>query len=256
MTGRIWLAIGLLTVAASAQARLEIGVGQESYRWVEQPTGASGPPTESGMRSALFLDWNPEREHGLMFAGRAKLYGGTVNYDTYTLSTGTPVSTQTDYSGSALDLSAFYRAALGIDYLAGLGLDSWQRNIRNGGASQIENYSIIFLRAGLRIGNAGRNAGLHGEFGAKYPFATREDAHLTGMGYTSNPLLAPRGRASGYAELGYRFSERLDLVGYYDSWRFDRSPNVTVTDTAGASWYIYQPQSSMDTAGLKLLLSF
>lgn len=256
MNGRMLLAISMLTLTASARAELDIGVGEESYRWVEQPSGNSGSPTEAGARSALFLDWTPLREQGLLIGWRAKLYGGTVNYDTYTISTGTPVTTQTDYAGRAVDVYVFYRTVSGMDFLAGAGQDVWRRSIRNGGGSQIEDYTIAYGRAGLRFGKSKSKAGWHGEFGAKYPFATNEDAHLTSMGYTSNPMLSPKWEASGYAELGYRLTEKFDVVGYYDSWRFKQSENVTVTDTAGATWFVYQPTSSMDAVGIKLLYQF
>jgi hypothetical protein len=256
MNGRMLLAISMLTLTASAHAGLGIGVGEESYRWVEQPSGNSGTPTEAGARFALFLDWTPTRDQGLLIGWRAKLYGGTVNYDTYTISTGTPVTTQTDYAGRAVDVYVFYRATHGIDYLAGVGQDVWRRSIRNGGSNQIEDYSILFGRVGLRFGTSQSKTGLHGELGAKYPFSTTEDAHLTSMGYTTNPMLSPKWEASGYAELGYRLTEKFDVVGYYDSWRFKQSENVTVTDTAGATWYVYQPTSSMDAVGIKLLYQF
>lgn len=256
MTARIILAIGMSILTASAQAGFSLGLGQESYRWVEQISGNNGSPTESGARSALFLDWTPARDQGFMIGWRAKLYGGTVNYDTFTISTGAPVSTQTDYAGRAVDVYVFYRASHGIDYLAGIGDDTWRRSIRNGGGSQIEDYSVAIGRAGLRFGVSKSKAGLHGELGVKYPFATKEDAHLTSMGYTSNPMLSPKGAASGYAELGYRIAERIDVVGYYDSWRFKQSDSVTVSDTAGKRWYVYQPTSSMDAVGIKLLYLF
>jgi hypothetical protein len=258
MIGRILLAISLLT-AISAQAAWDVGVGLENYQWVEYPERINGTPKETGVRSALFVNWTQEGGQGALFAWRAKLYSGTVNYDTFLVSTGAPVSTQTDYSGVASEGQLFYRDDLGnynLDYLGGLGLDYWRRSIRNTGFNQIEDYSILFMRAGVRLLKPGRGAGLHGECGIKYPVATREDAHLTSLGYTSNPTLSPKGEVSGYAELGYRINARFDVVGYYDSWRFGRSVNVMANDAAGATWLIHQPKSNMDAVGIKLLVSF
>jgi hypothetical protein len=79
------------------------------------------------------------------------------------------------------------------------------------------------------------------------------------MGYTSNPWLSPGAMVSGYGELGYRINPRFDVLGYYDSWRFGRSDDVRAnkrTDPPGSYWVIYQPKSTMDALGIKLLVSF
>lgn len=265
MIGRILLAIIILAVTSlSAQAAWDVGGGMENFQWKEYPAGGS-IPKESGVRSALFVNWMQEGSQGTLFAWRAKLYGGTVNYDTYLISTGAPVSTQTDYTGAVSEGQMVYRDNLGtykLDYLSGLGLDTWRRRIRNSGGDQIEDYSIWFLRAGLRLAKSRNETGFHGELGIKYPISTRENAHLTssysldGFLFTSNPNLSPKGAVSGYAEFGYRINTRFDVLGYYDSWRFGRSDNVTARDTAGSSFWIYQPKSNMDALGAKLLVSF
>jgi hypothetical protein len=258
MIGRILLAIAILTLTPSAQAAWDIGTGLEDYQWKEYPAG-SGTPKEYGIRSALFAGWTQERDQGLLFAWRAKIYVGTVNYDTFNISTGAPVSTKTDYTGAVSEGQMHYRDNLGayqLDYLGGLGLDTWRRRIRNSGGDQIEDYSIWFLRAGLGFAKSRHAAGIHGEFGIKYPVSTRENAHLDSAGFTSNPSLSPKGAVSGYAEFGYRINARFDVLGYYDSWRFGRSDNVSATNAAGASYWIWQPKSNMDALGIKLLVSF
>lgn len=259
MTARILPAIVLLIATSSAQAAWDAGVGMEDHQWIEYPAGINGTPKETGIRSALFVNWTQEGERGALFAWRAKLYGGTVNYDTFLISTGAPVSTKTDYGGAVNEGQLFYRDDLGtykLDYLGGLGLDFWRRSIRNTGFDQIEDYYILFMRAGLRLAKSRREAGFHGECGFKYPVSTKEDAHLGSIGFTSNPFLYPKGEISGYAELGYRINARFDVVGYYDSWRFGRSADVMATDTAGATWLIHQPKSTMTASGIKLLVSF
>src|SRR5438067_1221883 len=59
--------------------------------------------------------------------------------------------------------------------------------------------------------------------GIKYPFWTRQDAHLTDIGFNANPHLEPKGTLSLYADVGYRFTRRWSVTGYYDSYRFDES---------------------------------
>ena len=263
MIVRILLVFSTLTATTFAQAAWDVGGGLEDYRWIEYPPGFNGNPKESGIRPALFVNWTQEGEQGALFAWRAKLYGGTVNYDTFVMcncaSDGAPASTKTDYNGVANEGQLFNRDDLGdykLDYLGALGLDYWRRSIRNTGGNQIEDYSILFLRAGLRLTSSSREAGFHGEFGIKYPISTRENGHLDSFGFVSNPKISPKGLVSGYAELGYRINARFDVLGYYDSWRFGRSENVTATDTSGVTWLIYQPKSSMDVLGIKLLVSF
>ena len=259
MIGRMLLATSILSATFSAQAAWDVGAGRESYQWVEYPAGYSGNPKESGARSALFVNWTQDGDDGTLFAWRAKLYAGTVDYDTFEISTGAPVSTKTDYNGVASEGQEFYRYNLGtyqLDQLGGLGLDYWRRSISNPGGDQIEDYSILFFRAGLRLTKPGLEPGFHGELGLKYPVWTREDAHLDQEGFTSNPSLSPKGALSGYGEFGYRINARFDVLGYYDSWRFRQSANVIAVDTAGTTWAIWQPKSNMDVWGAKLLVSF
>lgn len=256
MFGRFLLATTVLTATPSAQAAWDIGVGPEAYQWIEYPTDTSGNPKEFGMRLGLFVNWTQEGDQGLLAAWRAKVYAGTVNYDTFDIDTGKPTSTTTDYLGVASEPQLFYRYNLGaykLDQLAGIGLDNWRRRI---GGNQIEDYSVLYLRAGLRLARSRREAGFHGELGLKYPVSIGEDAHFESLGYTSNPPLSPKPALSGYAEVGYRINSTYDLLGYYDSWRFNRSDDVAVTNTAGATKPFYQPKSNMDALGIKLLVSF
>lgn len=264
MTVRILLVLCLLVASPSARSAWDAGVGMEDYQWIEY-SDLYGNPKEAGLRAALFVDWRQEGDQGALFAWRAKFYGGTVYYDTFLISDGTKVSTKTDYGGVLSEAQLFHRDDLGayrLDYLSGLGLDFWRRSIRSNGSNQIEDYSVWFVRAGLRLAKPEREAGFHAECGVKYPFSVGENAHLTslnspaGYKYTTNPGLSPGGRVSGYAELGYRINARLDMVGYYDSWRFARSPDVMASDTSGRAWLIHQPKSTMDAWGIKLLTSF
>ncbi len=266
MIVRILLAISALTATTFAQAAWDVGGGLEHYRWIEYLAGTTGNPKENGPRAALFVNWTQEGERGLLLAWQAKLYGGTVNYDTFVMcncaNNGVPVSTKTDYGGVLSEGQMFYRYNLGtykLDQVGGLGLDSWQRSIRNAGGDQAEDYFILFLRAGLRLAKSGREEGFHGELGIKYPVSSRENAHLDSSGYTSNPTIFPKGLVSGYAELGYRINASFDVLGYYDSWRFGRSEDVTANkpaDPPGWYWLIHQPKSSMNAMGIKLLMSF
>ena len=248
----------LLALSHGANAASSIGIGAEDYHWQETIDGSSISPEESGLRYSIHAKWAQDRDHGLLFGYRGKLYAGRVHYDTFTQQTYTPVATTTEYSGATHEGQLSYRSSAAdfkLDYVAGLGLDTWQRNIDNNGYNQIEDFLIIYLRGGLNLERPAQATGWHGGGGVKYPIFTWEDAHLDRLGYTSNPTLSPGKDISLYAELGYRINQHWDISGYYDSWRFKRSATVTAS-RGGMLYGIYQPASSMDAYGLRVMYSF
>lgn len=261
MLNKILPAILLVSATFSTGANAEwgIGGGLENYRWAEE-TDATSPltPKETGLRLAANLEWTQDGDHGPLFGYRGKLYLGQVHYDTYTQQTYTPVSTNTVYLGATHEGQLLYRTDAGgikLDYVGGLGYDSWQRSIENSGYYQTESYTIFFLRGGINFDQPMHHTGFHGGGGLKYPFWTAENAHLNEQGYYSNPTITPGKAFSFYAELGYRINERWDVTGYYDSWRFKTSDKVITANSAG-TWLIWQPKSSMDTFGLRAMYSF
>lgn len=240
---------------SAAVAQWLAGAGVEQYSWEETLQSLPLRPAEHGSRYALHLKWTQDADSGLLFAYSAKLYSGRVQYDTYTQLSHTPVSTYTDYSGMTHEGQLISRRKLGryqFDYVGGLGWDSWRRTIN---MNQIEDFSIWFLRTGVSLDQPGQGRGFHGSGGLKLPLITSEDAHLDSMGYSSNPQLEPGKSISLYAEIAYRTGKYWDIVGYYDSWRFAQSSPVTAS--YGASPYsIVQPQSNMNTFGLKAMFAF
>lgn len=249
----------LATFSTGANAEWSIGGGLESYRWTEE-TGAKSPltPKETGLRLAANLKWTKEGDQGLLFGYRGKLYFGQVHYDTYTQQTNTPVSTSTVYIGATQEGQLLYRTDAGnykLDYVGGLGYDNWRRSIENNGFYQVEDFMILYLRGGINLDQPMHNTGFHGSGGLKYPFWTAENVHLKEQGYSSNPIITPGKNFSFYADIGYRISERWDVIGYYDSWRFTQSNTVTAS-RGGVLYNIVQPKSSMDTFGLKAMYSF
>ncbi len=262
MSARIFAATLFATALLSTEAHADwgIGTGIEQYSWEETLQSPALTLKESGSRYALYLKWMEDRDSGLLYAYNAKLYSGRVAYDTYTQFSYTPVSTQTDYSGMMHEGQLIARNYLGnhrLDYVAGLGWDSWRRTIN---MNQFEDYSIWFLRTGVSLDRPMQGAGFHGGGGLKLPFRASEDAHLDSAGFSSNPQLSPGKSVSLYAELAYRTGNYWDIVGYYDSWRFTQSGPVYATAPGSAQCSILcsivQPQSSMNTFGLKAMYSF
>ena len=242
-----------------AQAESSIGGSIEDYHWQETIDNAPLSPEEYGLRYAIHLKWTQDRERGLLFGYRGKFYAGEVRYDTFLQTPAqTPVQTTTQYTGTVQEGQVIYRTG-GVnhifDYLAGLGLDTWQRNIDSNGYSQIKDFQIIYLRANINLDQPAHAIGWHGEGGLKYPIYTWEDAHLESLGYDSNPIITPGKDITLYAELGYRISKYWDVLGYYDSWRFKRS-NIVVASPGIYECCVLQPKSSMDAYGITVIHSF
>jgi hypothetical protein len=259
----ILLAAAAATVmAASAPALAGWGItfDAERFRWSEDlnPT-----VTETGPMFGIGARWMQERDLGWRFAYRGRLYFGSVDYQGSVLgSNPQPISGTTQYRGLVNEGQLIYRFAgnpYGAEFVSGLIWDYWNRQLTS---VQREEYWIASLRVGLNLDR--RTAvGFFGGAGLKYPFWTREDAHLTEIGFNSNPRLKPKGQASFYAEAGYRFSRKWSLTAYYDAYRFAESdptptlvnPNVTGCEPP-LGCNLVQPTSRVDSLGLRLQYSF
>jgi hypothetical protein len=132
-----------------------------------------------------------------------------------------------------------------------VGLDYWNRQLTD---VQKEEWWVTFARLGGEYGTRAR-PGMFAGGGVKYPLYVVEDAHLNDIGFDQNPKLHPGRAPSLYAEIGYRFDRQWTLSGYYDSYRFKQSPGERVTG-GGASFIVFQPESKVDSFGLRLHLHF
>jgi hypothetical protein len=255
----ILAAIAVVAVSAPAHAEWGMTADLEHFRWSE----LNGPGvTERGPRVGIGIRYSRELTGGWLFGYRGRAYFGTVDYEGAFLDTGAPASGLTEYSGIVNELQALYRLPddpSGLALVGGLILDYWNRQLS---ANQSEEYWIASLRLGLQAGE-GDSTGWFGGGGVKYPFFTREDAHLTSIGFDSNPGLEPKGALSFYAELGYRFNRSLSLEAYYDSYRFDESdptPSITNPSISGCAppggCQLFQPASDADIFGLRLVYTF
>lgn len=237
-----------LGASASARAEWSINMQVERFRWNEDIT----PPevVESGARTGIGWSWAQERDVGLRARYRGGLYAGSVKYKGQEQFTGTPAQTTTDYAGFVNELHLLYRpsAADAVQLVGGLGWDYWRRTIPS--TSQMEGWSVIFARLGLEAGTWTKRGWFVGG-GLKYPLYTEENAYFQDAGFNQNPPLHPGRELSLYAETGYRFNQRWKLTGYYDSFRFARSPTVRLT-SGGTAFTAHQPRSSMNVLGLRL----
>lgn len=237
---KIALLLGLMA-SSVAHAGWQVGGGLESYTWKETVPGLAITPKESGTRYALSVNWTQDKDSGLLFGYAGKLYTGSVNYSTATMG-GTPVSTTTSYGGMSNEARMIYRSG-NLDYVGGLGLDSWNRGI-NGVGGYTEKYGIWFLRLGLeyKASEALRFGG-----GLKSTINNTEKVDLFGA------TITPGQSNSLYADISYQFAPQWSVAGYYDSWRFSQSA-WTATNTPGV--LVMQPKSDMDALGVKVMYAF
>jgi hypothetical protein len=251
--------------AAAANAGWAASLDLERFHWEEATTP---PVTEQGPRVGFSWEFEQLRPAGWQFAYRGQFRYGTVDYNGSFLFSGEKATARVEYTGLLNEAQAIYRvpgSPFGLELVGGLGLDYWRRNIL---PDQIEDYSVLFLRAGLNADPRG-SQGWFGGAGLKFPLYVLENAHLDAIGFDQNPLLEPQGEVSAYAQLGYRFAPQWSVIGYYDSYRFGQSADVAATSsdpgicpptTPGVprrcSFAVHQPASRIDTFGLRLRYSF
>ncbi|UCH46908.1 MAG: hypothetical protein JSU95_12470 [Betaproteobacteria bacterium] len=243
---------GTVCLPAISHAQLTLSAGLEYLQWEEDTTPAV---TEDGFLFALGVGYTQGRDSGFLVGYRGRLWTGVVDYEGSTLLTNQPVTSTTNYLGLTNELQGRWRRPLEgkkyrLDILAGLGIDAWRRELSS---VQREDYLVAYLRTGLEFDSASSNTWLAG-LGVKYPFWIREDAHLTNIGFDSNPELSPGGKISAYAHLGYRMSRWWSIVGYADGYRFSKSDPVTVTEVRRGlgTVTVFQPASDMLFLGVKL----
>jgi hypothetical protein len=253
-------ALAAFAVSVPAHAGWSITGDVEHFRWAESvaPRGV----TETGPMFGIGGRYSQDRPAGWQFGWHGRLYLGSVDYDGSFLDTGAPARGTTEYTGLVNEIQTVYRLPgnpLGLELVSGLIGDYWNRQLS---ADQREEYWIGSLRLGLQADRR-ESTGWFGGGGLKYPFYTREDAHLTEIGFSSNPRLEPKGAMSFYADLGYRFSRNWSLAAYYDSYRFKQSdPTPSISNpfisrcTPPGGCQLVQPTTDVDTLGLRVQYSF
>ena len=238
---------------AHAASGWSLSADVENFRWEEQ---GSPSVTETGPRYGFGWNWVQERPVGWQFAYRGLFRYGKVDYNGAFLFSGAPATAQTRYTGVVNEAQGIYRFAqpVGFEFVSGVGFDYWQRKIL---PDQREDYSVGFLRLGINV-DPRAPTGFFGGGGLKYPFYVSENAHLNDLGFDQNPRLEPKGELSLYGQLGYRFTPRWSLIGYYDSLRLGESQTVRVTasDSPGTTFLLFQPASTITAFGLRLQYSF
>jgi hypothetical protein len=238
-----------LLAPVSAYAELIVNGGVEYFRWTENTTPQV---KETGPMGFIGLSYLQDKDAGVLFGYRGKIWGGSADYNGANLITNAPLTSTTNYFGVNNELQARYRKSGtnggSLDGVFGLGLDLWRRELSS---IQKEDYSIAYARVGVesKANYAGQwTAGL----GIKYPLWTYENAHFDKIGFDSNPILHPGKEFAPYGSIGYRFTPKFQVVGYYEGLRFDRSDPVETTYVStGQRVSLVQPSSNMSIFGLR-----
>ena len=85
-------------------------------------------------------------------------------------------------------------------------------------------------------------------------FRSYENAHFDQIGFDSNPILHPGREISPFGSLGYRFTPKLQIVGYYEGFRLGRSATVQANEVAmglGPTTLV-QPATAMSVFGIRV----
>jgi len=247
--GAVVLCAALLPCVACAELTLSAGV--DYLHWTESSTPQV---KETGPLYGLGVAYTQDRDAGALFAYRGKLWGGKVDYDGATLFGGMPVQTTTNYTGVGNELQVRWRKpgqpGGTFDGVLGAGLDVWRRSLSS---VQKEDYAIGYLRLGVESGTDDWSK-WSVSLGFKYPVWTYENAHLDQIGFDSNPILHPGREISPFGSLGYRLTANLQLVGYYDGFRFSQSAAVQTNevDMGLGPTTLVQPASTMSLYGIKV----
>ncbi len=246
---------------ANAATRTSLYAGSEYYSWREYDDSGARLLEESGPRYFIGVNGvrnvSPRWELGLDL----RLYTGTVNYDGQTNSIPPiPAQTKTDYYG----VNGEYRAVYFVDadetatsrwgLLLVAGFDAWRRDINDSAVASgyTERYLIGYGRLGLTF-RQGTTWQVDG--GIKYPLSTYELASLHTVGY-DDVVLSPTPAASAFVSARYRVNQRWGITGYYDSYRFKKSPVETLSRGGYPVGTVWQPRIEQDRYGFSVSYQF
>lgn len=265
----IW-AVPFSVFAKAPQFGFNLGI--ENFRWKEFDNGAK-LLEESGNRFTIGghigNDHISKKGASFIYDVEGKIYLGTVGYDGQTQS-GLPVKTETQYTGLLIEaitgLRFGFAEHMGLDLFAGLGFDTWRRDLKNttlADGTQVSGAEELYLISNFKLGVGPyvQTSKWKGQFrlGIKLPFSTNEYIDSSSSGFVDDVNLSPEGRSSLFVNINntIKINDRkvLFVRVYYDSYRFDRSDSELVSD-GSTLFLVWQPKSEQDIYGLQVGLSF
>lgn len=252
------IAASFLLASSAVQAEWGAGLAVEQFTWTEKSDTGVRLLRERGPRLVANLEWMNTQRPDLTYGYIGKLYLGKVAYAGQTQA-GAPLTTTTAYDGSSHEFQLNFLGNIkqhSLDYVAGIGLDTWKRAINNQPRlDPVERFKIVYLRAGVSVPSR-TERGLYFSGGIKYPIQITEKVDSASNGLDSNSTLHPGKEVSYYSEVVYKFHDTSWRVSlYYDGYRFARSSNVAA-QVGGRPVLVHQPQSAMDRVGIKVATYF
>jgi hypothetical protein len=228
-----------------------VTLAPEYFYWREE-VGGQKFVEEKGYRTGLEFSYKEPVDGGWLWASRAKIYGGAVEYDgglqDPVTGTITPLKSTTDYIGVLAEARFGYRYDLGgwyyLDVMGGMTFDFWDRHLTGPGAYD-EYWFPFSAKAGVDLTPS--ETGWVGGIDAKVPFYTYQDVELPGDSFSLNP----QPMITGDAQLGYQFTRHFSMIAFFESYWFRQSPTIQ-----HGLFLINQPDSKTFEAGLKVNWTF
>jgi len=236
------------------------GFGVEQFTWQEFGTNGTQLLIEEGQRFVLSAQYSlqsPDADSITEFSG--DLYFGGVAYDGQTQG-GTPVKTDVQYLGARIQFtneSYLLRGKQqGLGLLGGVGLDVWQRDLKDSTTSTgalvsgyQETYSMLFLKLGLVWQYHSDVWQQRLKFGLRRPILV--DEYIAEFDATLSPKPTTTLFASWDHSWKISRANTIAVTFYYDRTHFD--PSELAPSTAGL---VYQPESDTTSKGIKMMFSF
>jgi hypothetical protein len=237
-------------------------IGAHNFYWDEHDDNGEKLLDEKGILYELGfkIDNGNRNTSGWLGSLQFSFKRGDVDYDGQTQS-GTPVKTTTKYQDYVIEGNAGYRFHSGgmtsFDLLAGLGVNSWDRDIQNSTDingnpvfGYLEEYRLTYARLTAGI-NFHQTRWLHQlRAGGRYGLDISERIDLFGVTLEPKPQFSPyiewrsdRLSATGKPRLGFSI--------YHEQLILDKSDPVAIPP-----FLIWQPESKRVETGLRLYYSF
>jgi hypothetical protein len=253
------LALTALTATSTwADGKFDVGVGFEQFRWREYDSAGTQLLEEKGPRFVMhghYEDWQPG---GAVFGGQADLYFGSVDYDGQTQS-GTPVQTDTDYSGVRLEGGGGYLWPVGnhgIGIIGSVGFDSWIRSLQDSRTSTgtfVYGYDEDWYTFYARLAAAWNYRDSVWQHrlraGLKYPFYTEN--RVPDFGVTLEPKAGTSYFINWETHWTISPTVALGVALYHEYTRYKESdPEPSYVGL------VYQPESRQWVSGARFQMSF
>jgi hypothetical protein len=219
----------------------------ERFTWHEHT--APIEVRENGPRYAVGASFVQPRTSGPLFAARASVWGGNVDYTgSFQFDATKAASGASTYVGGTVAGELRYRWPV-LDATGAIQLDRWRRRLS---ASQREDYTITSLRLGLEHNASDGHPFLAGG-GFAFTLDTSERATLEEAGVPYELSFSPGLGSHPYAHAGYRVGPRVTVLAYWDGMTMGRSNSIVLLKRGRPQAIVSQPPTDMTTLGLRMV---